>query len=189
MSEKVRYAREIALVAARDVVRALKPVTTRMVVAGSLRRRKAEVGDVEILFVPAMGSMTPLDSLLPVDGNMAEVVISNLMKSGILSPRLNVNGGTAMGTKNKLMRHVATGVPVDLFTASENNWWNYLVCRTGGAKNNMLIATRAHEHGYKWHPYHSGFERLSDGMMSPMRSEREVFEFIGLEYLEPWERS
>ncbi len=189
MSGKTKYDREAALVAARDVIRALRPVTNRLVVAGSLRRRKTEVGDVEILFIPTMGTITPLDSLLPVTGNMAEVLISNLIKAGILQPRLNIKGGTAMGPKNKLMQHVATGVPVDLFTATESNWFNYLVCRTGGAASNMLIATRAQERGYKWHPYHSGYERRSDGEVIPMRSEREVFEFIGLDYLEPWERA
>jgi hypothetical protein len=29
-----------------------------------------------------------------------------------------------------------TGIPVDLFAATEDNWWNYLVCRTGPADSN-----------------------------------------------------
>lgn len=35
------------------------------------------------------------------------------------------------GSKNKLMRHRASGIPVDLFSATTANWFNYLVCRTG----------------------------------------------------------
>lgn len=45
------------------------------------------------------------------------------------------------GEKNKLAVHVRTGIPVDFFAATEANWWNYLVCRTGGEQNNIAIAS------------------------------------------------
>ena len=37
---------------AAELCRGLKSATARMVVAGSLRRGKAEVGDIEILYIP-----------------------------------------------------------------------------------------------------------------------------------------
>ena len=188
MNGKVKFPRAVALEAARDVCAALKPVCDRLIVAGSLRRRKAEVGDVEVLFVPKFGTCHTPGELFPKYGDMAEAAILKLVSTGVLKPRKNRLGGTAMGPKNKLTVHAATGVPVDLFTATAANWWNYLVCRTGGKENNTRLALRAQETGYKWHPTHTGFERLSDGQIIPMDSERAVFEFLGLPYLEPWER-
>jgi len=52
MSAKVKYPRMAALSVAKELCDLLKPVTQRLIVAGSLRRRKEQVGDVEIVFIP-----------------------------------------------------------------------------------------------------------------------------------------
>ena len=85
------------------------------------------------------------------------------------------------------MRHVPSGIPVDLFATTEACWFNYLVCRTGGADNNLAICFAAQRAGWKWTPYGPGFTRGS-GEVHLVRSEREVFEFVGLPYLEPEQR-
>jgi hypothetical protein len=59
------------------------------------------------------------------------------------------------------------GIPVDLFTATEDNWWNYVVCRTGPYASNIRIAQEARKSA----------------------SEEEVFTFVGPPYALPWERS
>jgi DNA polymerase/3'-5' exonuclease PolX len=90
------------------------------------------------------------------------------------------------------MRHVASGIPVDLFATTEACWHNYLVCRTGPAESNIRIAAAAKARGWKWNPYGEGFSR-GGPLAGPeearaLRSEREVFEFVGLPYTEPEER-
>jgi DNA polymerase/3'-5' exonuclease PolX len=112
----------------------------------------------------------------------------SLLQSGRLAKRTNVNGSEMWGHKNKLAVHVASGIPVDLFSARLGNWFNYLVCRTGGAESNMRIASAAQAKGWKWNPYGVGFtnETGSDVFVN---SERDAFELVGLKYLEPWERS
>jgi hypothetical protein len=57
------------------------------------------------------------------------------------------------GPQNNLMRHVATGLPADLFATTEANWWNYLVCRTGPVVSNLWIALEAKARGWHWNPY------------------------------------
>lgn len=86
------------------------------------------------------------------------------------------------------MVHAASGIPVDLFSTTVKAWWNYVVCRTGPKDHNVMIAERARGLGYAWHPYHSGFERLSDRAIIPMETEQSVFKLMGLQYKEPWER-
>ena len=188
MSTKPRFPRETALAAAREVCAALKPVTERLVVAGSLRRRRAEVGDVEILYVPRSGEATMPGQLLAEVCNLADCAIAHLEAGGVLRRRLSATGAEAFGPKNKLMVHAGTGVPVDLFATTHAAWWNYLVCRTGPASHNTMLAGRALAMGYRWHPYQAGFERMSDRAIIPMDSEQAVFKLLGLPYLEPWER-
>lgn len=163
MGAKIRYPRAAALDVARELVAALRPVTLRLVVAGSLRRMKAEVGDVEILFVPRVEPRKlDLFHVGPVD--LAEEMLEGLVRSGVLSKRLSSAGTTSWGAKNRLAVHVASGIPVDLFTATEGNWWNYLVCRTGPAELNKRIASAAIARGWKWNPYGAGFTNAESGV-------------------------
>jgi hypothetical protein len=59
-------------------------------------------------------------------------------------------------------------------------WWNYLVCRTGPKESNIAISSAAKKRGWDWNPYGSGFSR--NGRIVEMKSERDVFKFVGL----PW---
>ena len=188
---KTRYPRSTGLQVARELCRVLGPVTERLIVAGSLRRMKADVGDVEILFVPRIKKDHPVpgDMFARRDLNLAEQVIVQLEADGILAKRPSTVGTFTYGALNKLKVHVATGLPVDLFTASVDNWWNYVVCRTGPAESNTRIAQRAQELGWKWNPYGKGFTRESGaGETRVVSSEQDLFAFLGLPYLEPKDR-
>ena len=164
----------------------LRPACAAVMVAGSLRRGKAAVGDVEILFIPLLQSLPDPEDMFAVrEANCAEAVIVEMLEEGVLTKRTNAAGREAWGDKNKLARHAATGMPVDLFAASHANWHNYLVCRTGPAESNILIATEAQRRGWKWNPYGEGFTRGGDGEGDEfecrrMQSEAAVFEFVGL---------
>lgn len=184
---KPRFAAHEALAVARELCAALKPVCERLIVAGSMRRRRLTVGDVEILFVPKMVEV-PGDLFTRAHASLADDAIERLIAAGVIEKRRNVNGGETWGAKNKLARHVASGLPVDLFAATEANWWNYLVCRTGPAESNVAIASAARRMGWQWHPYGRGFSNLKTGEHAAACSERDVFEFVGLPYREPWER-
>jgi len=101
---KPQYPRAIAISAAKEICDALKPVTSRLVVAGSLRRRRLQVGDVEILYVPTTDT---------------DAIIDDFLAREILIKRPNKRGHFAWGPKNKLAIHKSTGVPVDLFATTE----------------------------------------------------------------------
>jgi DNA polymerase/3'-5' exonuclease PolX len=189
VSDKRRFLREKALLVARFLCIYLADHCVRIEVAGSLRRRKAEVGDIELVFIPDM-QMEPVDFFTTNSVSCVDKVLEDMIRKGILAKRLNVRGGTAWGERNKLALHVESGIPVDLFAATSANWFNYLVCRTGPGESNIRIATAAQAKGWKWNPYGDGFSRPA-GLgreIHPVKSEREVFEFVGLEYKEPWER-
>lgn len=190
---KPKFPRALAIGVAREIVAALQPccMTDRLIVAGSLRRRKAEVGDVEIVYVPIIeqrkgpsGDMFAPEAYRP--HNLADEAITLLIEGRVLEPRTNTLGHAMMGDSNKLLRHLSTGVPVDLFAIAAPSWWNYVVCRTGGEQTNIRIASEAKRKGWRWSPYSPGFKRA--GQIRAMHSEQEVFSFVGLPYQEPWDR-
>lgn len=186
-----RFPRATALHAARDVIAALRPACEegRIIVAGSLRRRRSEVGDVEILYIGRR-------EIRPVPGDMfqsrpcdlADLAIRELLALEILCLRPGVTGSTTFGPQNKLVTHVDTGVPVDLFATCETSWYNYLVCRTGPKSSNQIIAARARDLGWQWHPYGSGFTRPDGSASHDVTSERDLFDFLKLPWQDPWER-
>lgn len=194
MSDKKKFPRAAAIAAAKVIVEALKPFCLRLIVAGSLRRRKQEVGDVEILYVPKIEfraqQITTLFGEEKVDDvsvNLVDRALENLITAGTIAKRENVLDRETWGPKIKLAIHVASGIPVDFFSTVERSWFNYLVCRTGSAETNTRIASSAKRKGWKWCPYSPGFQR-ADGRLVAVTSEREVFQLSGLPYLEPHER-
>jgi len=192
-TDKLRFPRALACGVARVLVRALGPHCERLIVAGSLRRKKAEVGDVEIVYVPRTES-TPNPAALFGDEmitiNHADGAIAELLRIGFLEKRRNVLGSEMWGAQNKLALAALSRVPVDLFATTAANWWNYVVCRTGGSVTNVAICDAAIRRGLKWTPYGEGFSRAV-GLgreVVPVSSEEEVFSTVGLPWLAPEER-
>jgi DNA polymerase (family 10) len=192
MSEK-RYSWADAMAVADEIVKALRPWCERIEIAGSLRREKETVGDIEILYIPIIRVVPhPFEMFSMLTQNKADEQIAEMEKFKTLERRRNIKGSEVFGEKNKLMRHVASGIPVDLFSATQENWYNYLVCRTGPADLNKLICNRAITKGWHWMPYGVGFQRETNEkgvhIINTVHSEQEVFAFVALQYLEPAQR-
>ena len=166
---------EKAKVIAEKLKSLLAPVCEKIEVAGSIRRQKPKVGDIELLCIPRY--VAGVDQL--------DREIGGLMVQGILGFRRNKRGSRIYGSKNKLLVHI-NGIGVDIFSTDEQCWPVALVVRTGGKETNKRIATAALRKRWRFHAYGSGFS-TPDGEIV-CRSEREVFEAVGLPYQEPWER-
>lgn len=190
MGGDLKYPRAAALAVARELCDALKPVTTRLMVAGSLRRRKSEVGDVEILYLGRSALLPDPNDLLghQIETNLADALINGWVDAGRISKRPNKNGVIAWGGQNKLAVHVASGIPVDFFQTTPDGWWSLVVCRTGSAANNVRICNAAIARGLRWNPYHGFEDRKSGAMLHVARCEQDVFTRVGLAHVEPWKR-
>jgi DNA polymerase/3'-5' exonuclease PolX len=199
--KKVRYPRKLAVAAARELVQVLAAhcVEDRIRVCGSLRRGKAEVGDVEIVFVPRVRVISAAqrdffgEVISPeVTELEAHAALDCLVAGGALTKRQKKDGTCTWGQWNRLAVHVGTGVPVDFFACTEDAFWNIVVCRTGGARTNVRIASAALTKGWRWEPKPDapGFRRQV-GLNFERRAvgcERDVFDFVGLPFKEPKER-
>lgn len=185
--ERFPWAR--AKIIAEELCYLLKPACARIEIAGSLRRHKPDVGDIEILYIPFIRTgPNPADLFGTLQVNLADRRIHELEAARILERRKNALGRESFGELNKLVRHVVSGIPVDLFTATQENWFNYLVCRTGPAELNARIATEAQRIGWKWNPYGCGFTALDNGQVAKVECEKDVFDFVGIPYEEPFKR-
>jgi DNA polymerase/3'-5' exonuclease PolX len=186
MSNKQRWPATSAHKVADELVAELAPRCERIDIAGSLRRGKADVGDIEILYVPRIGQVHAPGELFPKRGSLADELLNQWLAKGIIRKRPNVNGSVAWGELNKLAIHVASGIPIDLFATTMQRWFVSLVMRTGSAQSNTRLANAALRSGMQFHAY--GVIQDSSGQQIIPQSEREVFERLGVSYREPAER-
>lgn len=183
---KTRFPHAEALKVAEELQTMLAPACTRIAIAGSLRRGKPEVGDIELLFVPIL-SKHPDELFDEKIVDVCSEVCDKLLADGILEKRPNINGHFAWGESNKLARHVASGIPVDLFSTREERWWVSLVIRTGSKETNLKLTRGAMAQGASLMAYGCGV-KWSDGTITPAISERHVFEMCRVPYKEPKHR-
>lgn len=190
--DKPKFARATALAVAEYLLEQLRQQCEQLEVWGSLLRGRPLVGDIEIGYIPRFAE-EKIDLFAMGQVNQADKVLDQLLAAGVIVKRRNAKGQVMWGDKNKLAVHRASGIPVDLFSTSSDCWVNYRVCRTGPAESNTRIAMAAQERGWKWNPYGPGFSRggplSGPEVIHRVTSEREVFEFVGLPWLPPEERT
>jgi hypothetical protein len=112
--------------------------------------------------------------------NVGDHALSLLIRAGMLERRLNVNA-RLVGPREQAGAALRERGADRLFSTTEESWWNYVVCRTGGRISNTAMPRR------RWSADGGGTtrgadlsdERSGEGTHRTMHSEREVFEFVG----------
>ena len=196
--EKTRVAYVDALPIAEWMRAALAPHVARVAIVGSIRRKKLDVGDVELLYIPQ-----PDLELIPgvpiENSSQTAAKIDKLLSQGILRKRPNINGGTSWGKQIKLAEYAQyrpgmpfipaacrRGFPVDLFAATEQNWWSLMICRTGPADANIAYCMRAKKVGLDYAPF-VGLIPSGAGKREPLplTCEEDFYSALNLPYLPP----
>ncbi|HEU0299371.1 MAG TPA: hypothetical protein VFR37_07955 [Longimicrobium sp.] len=148
----------------------LGPVVKRALVAGSIRREREMVGDVEIV-------AEPLD-------------VSDLLGNGEPDVesvrRVAHRWGTPVKNGSKFIQvRRPDGVHVDLWLVTPPaEWWCIVAIRTGPAELGRHVVTRMQTRGYK----HDGGHVLRAGQRVPVPDEDAFFSFAGLPCLPPNQR-
>jgi DNA polymerase/3'-5' exonuclease PolX len=187
VSDKARWPAAIARQVADELVEALTPRCEQICIAGSLRRGKPDVGDIEILYIEKRGQVHKPDWLFAQPGSLTDELLDLWLTKGVLTKRPNKNGIPAWGHWNKFAKHAVSGINIDFFATTRERWFVSLVVRTGSAQNNVQLADSALRRGIRLHAY-GALEHLATGKQIVPQSEREVFELCGLPYREPAER-
>ncbi len=193
MSSKIKHPRAKALEVAKELTATLRALCepNRFIFAGSLRRMKPEVGDIELVYVPRIELRPDPDDLLgnPIPTMMFDIQLADWLRRGVISKRVGEKGGTLWGDFNKLALHTASGIGIDFFQANKRNFWTLLVCRTGSAESNMRVCQAAEKRGMKWNPYRGFEDRRTGELLFVPESEEALFRHVGLPYLQPKDRT
>jgi DNA polymerase/3'-5' exonuclease PolX len=154
---------------ALDILEQLKPHCDRIEIAGSIRRKKSEVGDIEIVAIPKPYS-------------------SGLFENGIASvvnKWEKVRGDMEYGKTKYTQRILPHGIKLDLFFATAENWGHILAIRTGSADySHNVLAKNWVRSGFK---SKEGFLTYK-GEKIEIKEEKDLFRLIGVPFIEPEKR-
>lgn len=149
---------------ADEVIKRLSPYCSKIEVAGSIRRQKATVKDIDLVLIPS-------------DLWNLEHEINSLARP--FTPKLS-------GDKLKRFNYTG-GVQIDLYFADEHTWATLLLIRTGSAGNNIRLASLAQKRGWR---LKANGEGLFDenGKRIAGDSEESIYEALDLPWQRPEER-
>jgi DNA polymerase/3'-5' exonuclease PolX len=163
---------EDALNIANKYVEILKPYCDKIMIAGSIRRKKSFVDDIEICCIPK-SKMVPVGLFeeLQRDPGFVDLINSMLRAKG--------NGG---GKYTRLI--LKEGISLDLFMTSQEQFGVIFMIRTGSAEYSKRMVTEIKpkfwvEGGYLWG--YSG--------KIPCPEEEDFFRITGAEFIPPALRS
>lgn len=193
MSAGVRLPLADARDLADEVVELLKSACERIVIAGSIRRQKADVGDIEIIAIPKTEPFLKQDLFGTFDGapwDLLHAHVVGLTDRGVFRLRLNKNGQKSFGGALKWLTFC--GFALDIYTATSETWGVTLAIRTGDADFSRLLVTQRSQGGFC--PGHLMFKgwrvcQRMGGEPLDTPDEADVFRALGMEYLEPSMRS
>jgi hypothetical protein len=133
------------------LVELLAPACQRIEIAGSVRRKKPDPNDIELVAVPIVGAMYQATLFSGVSqGSMKEGVnlldtqCDDLLRQSILEKRPNQMGRHCWGTgiKRMVFYQGTDYAPVDLFQVVEPAEWGVIFAiRTGPGDFNRLLVT------------------------------------------------
>ena len=183
-----RYGLASAKEVADQLVRLLAPHCERIAVAGSIRRKKPQVKDIELLCASKVTSTADLFGRAVANWYSLNRKLDGLVADGtVLKKRADKSGRYSYGEQNKLLVHVPSGVPVDVFSASIENWGMSLVVRTGPKEFNVRMMSRFRELGMKGHAYGGVTDQEGNELDCP--DEETVFRLLGWPWMPPERRS
>lgn len=164
--------------------RHLAPGCERVVVAGSLRRKKAEVGDVELVVLPRRD--------VDLYGEPAETysALDHLIRQWVERGHVRL---TVDGPRQKRLEVTTAwpGLKVELYIADWRNFGGTLAIRTGSAEfSKALVTPQPFGLMPEWLRQEGGYLRSgSDGTIIPCQTEQDYFTRLGVQWVEPEHRT
>lgn len=180
MDNKIKYPYQFAKSIADKALEEFRPYCERIEIAGSLRRQKREIGDIEICAIPRyeinLFGEPGLSLLNLYLGQMAQK--QRLVTEGKWGPSYK---------KFRLAAHQE--MSIDLFITSPPQWGLIFMIRTGSAEFSQRLVTQKNKGGLL--PSHL---KVSDGWVwdgnerLELPEEDSVFALLGIDYINPQDR-
>ena len=177
------FQRSFAAPVAAQFLVELAPLCRRIEIAGSIRRGKPEVNNIDIVAIPRVVQLQDLSGRPGIlEENLLETQLAHLYARGWFT--VHSNGPRV----KRLTRHVdGQCVPTTIRITDEDSWWTCLLITTGSHGHNISMSCRAFDRGMRLRGDGSGlFE--ADGTRVVVHGEEEIFSVLGLDYRPPPER-
>lgn len=168
---------------ASKIVGALMPGCERIEVAGSIRRKKETVGDIEIVAIP-----TCQTDLFGQPNDEAPTLLDQILGSLIMDER--IKRGQRWGQKFRQFHPAAQpDITVDLFLVTAESWGVQLMIRTGSAEFSRKAVTQQHKGGFLHNDCHIHNGRVwYHGREIETPEEADVFKWLNCGWVEPCQR-
>lgn len=182
-----RLPRTEATALAWELVSLLSPVCERIEIAGSLRRGRETIGDIELVCIPRYGAASRdlFNEVIEPGVNLLDLECDHQFTLGTLGKRYDKNGRPRWGSGLKwaTFRDVA----VDLFPVIAPAQWGVdFLLRTGSAAFSQRFVTPVEKGGLMPKGMYCAQGALwRDGVRLETPEEEDCFRAIGLRYVEP----
>lgn len=179
MSDGILYPLDMAAEVYVQLRELLNEAVERIELAGSARRKKSYVHDIDVVVHAKYSPVGPM-SLFELDdapANMQPVALAACL------------GGIAVVKDNaKIVRFEYQRMPVELYITDQDgsNFDALLQMRTGSANFNASLASRARRLGME---YRAGYGLFTNGRRVDDGTERGIFSALHLPYLSPERRN
>jgi DNA polymerase (family 10) len=154
----------------------LAPMCDKIVVAGSIRRARPHVGDIDLVILPKPGLKDAIKVRCLVKG----IPVTDGEQNAIYRLRLSDQ------TEVQLDIFFARPASADLLDTTPGNFGSLLLCRTGSKEHNIFMVEHAKRMGLVWNPYRGVFDGAGKCLAS--ESEEEIFKALDLPFIEPERR-
>jgi DNA polymerase (family 10) len=178
-----------AVVLANRVLEALSPLCDRVEVAGSIRRQKPEVNDIDIVAIPDYSDYRIPD---PFNNTVKTMRLDPTETWKKHIPEVLMKGplkllGHQFG--QELMRFsFRDGFQVDIYRARPETWGVILLVRTGSKEHNVKLCSLARSKGWKLSASQGVVTQEGFGEVKASKTEEEIFAALGLPFVEPKDR-
>ncbi|KKM24357.1 hypothetical protein LCGC14_1605900 [marine sediment metagenome] len=187
---------------AEKLIHSLEKYCDKMEIAGSIRRLKQIVHDIEIVALVKEQAMDDLfGQPVEVTRTSLDDAIDLLWDNELLAWRYDKLKG---GIKHKRLFHKHTGIQCDLYVVSDRRaWGSWLAVRTGPVGFSKFMMQKAlkldmfFEDGFLLHNHKAPYERRGSSRCAygakcpkiiPLPTEVMVFEALKIPYLSPEQR-
>lgn len=141
----------------------IEQAAERLLVCGSIRRKCPTVGDADIVLIPKTANSL-----------------------GFAIHEMNVRKLITIEKNGPLIKVVHfEGLQIDLYVATPNTWGTLMLIRTGSKEHNIALCTRARRLGFELKADGSGLLDVAQNKLIPINHEVEVFERLGISFLDP----
>lgn len=168
------------------ILASMRSYTLRAEVAGSIRRKKPDVKDIEIVAIPALGEMTDL-----FEEHRANLLydwarqMEAQDKIHWIKPSTDQVMRWPLDPKGKYWRGllVQSQIKLDLFLTTPETWGTTFIIRTGPADfSHRIVADAPHQTG---HQFAEGKLYDRNGKFVPTPEEEDVFVALTRHYIKP----